>query len=89
MSSRAIAVDGGASFQISQLYTPNRFPHSNWNKNREGGKASIVRDPFHVVAAYGRLIDRARMREYRRASAAERQVFNWDGSSGPVAGHLH
>ena len=35
----------------------------------------IVFDLFHVVAAYGRLIDRVRMSEYRKASDPERQVF--------------
>jgi transposase len=38
-------------------------------------QASIVFDLFHVVAAYGRVIDRVRMSEYRKASAADRQVF--------------
>ena len=38
-------------------------------------QACIVFDLFHVVAAYGRLIDQVRMSEYRKASAAERQVF--------------
>ena len=38
-------------------------------------QASIVFDLFHVVAAYGRLIDRVRMSEYRKASAADKQVF--------------
>ena len=35
----------------------------------------IVFDLFHVVAAYGKLIDRLRMSEYRKASGADRQVF--------------
>jgi len=35
----------------------------------------IVFDLFHVVAAYGRLIDRVRMSEYRKASAGDREVF--------------
>jgi len=38
-------------------------------------QASIVFDLFHVVAAYGRLIDRVRMSEYRKASAPDRQVY--------------
>jgi len=35
----------------------------------------IVFDLFHVVAAYGKLIDRVRMSEYRKASATDKKVF--------------
>jgi transposase len=37
--------------------------------------AKIVFDLYHVMAAYGRLIDRVRRSEYRKASAEEKKVF--------------
>jgi len=39
-------------------------------------QARIVFDLFHVVAAYGRVIDRVRMSEYRKACVADRELFN-------------
>ncbi|MFO7959037.1 MAG: transposase [Candidatus Brocadiia bacterium] len=38
-------------------------------------QANIVFDLYHVMAAYGRLIDRVRRREYRKASAQQKEVF--------------
>jgi len=38
-------------------------------------QAKIVFDPFHVVAAYGRLIDKVRNSEYRKASAQDKEVL--------------
>ena len=38
-------------------------------------KAKIVFDLFHVVAAYGKVIDQVRISEYRRASAQDREVL--------------
>ena len=38
-------------------------------------QAKIVFDLFHVVAAYGRLIDRVRRSEYRKASAEDKEVL--------------
>jgi transposase len=37
--------------------------------------AKIVFDLFHVVAAYGKVIDRVRMSEYRKATAADKEVI--------------
>jgi transposase len=42
---------------------------------KELPKARIVFDLFHVVAAYGKLIDQVRMSEYRQASAEDREVL--------------
>jgi transposase len=38
-------------------------------------EAKIVFDMFHVVAAYGKVIDRLRMSEYRKASAEDKEVI--------------
>lgn len=35
----------------------------------------VVFDLFHVVAAFGRVIDKVRLSEYRKASAADREVI--------------
>jgi transposase len=37
--------------------------------------AEIVFDPFHVVAAFGRVIDKVRNSEYRKASEQDKAVF--------------
>lgn len=38
-------------------------------------QAQIVFDQFHVVAAFGRVIDTIRNSEYRKAAAHNKQVF--------------
>ena len=39
------------------------------------GHVKILFDLFHVVAAFGRVIDKVRLAEYRKASAADREVI--------------